>query len=61
MISFDGSSSCGGFIDDLWIKILGLIYMVLMELHMPDMYGLDLLDEIKRISDLPALSGLFVL
>ena len=31
--------------------------MVLMELHMPDMCGLDLLDEIKRISDLPVLGG----
>ena len=37
-------------------KDLG-IDMVLMELHMPDMCGLDLLDEIKRISDLPVLGG----
>ena len=37
-------------------KDLG-IDMVLMELHMPDMYGLDLLDEIKRISNLPVLGG----
>ena len=33
------------------------IDMVLMELHMPDMYGLDLLDEIKRISNMPVLGG----
>ena len=37
-------------------KDLG-IDMVLMELHMPDICGLDLLDEIKRISDLPVLGG----
>ena len=37
-------------------KDLG-IDMVLMELHMPDMCGLDLLDDIKRISDLPVLGG----
>ena len=37
-------------------KDLG-IDMVLIELHMPDMSGFDLLNEIKRISDMPVLGG----
>ena len=30
--------------------------LVMTELHMPDMYGLDLLDEIRRTSKLPVVS-----
>ena len=37
-------------------KDLG-IDMDLIELHMPGMSGFDLLNEIKRISDLPVLGG----